>query len=175
MDINVFQTEGSEYYIKISKQKKFFSQSKFGQYICTIEFLNNIYQSILSINCTELELYLLIQKLSELETNIAMGSSNYEMSTSVYFQSTGDFNSYFWFFTTTNIENYPEYPTDEDIMCSLFVYSLYLDKKSLRLYLPMSYSFIDVLIYNIYIILEDLPYLNDMNNDMVQKFIKGEL
>ena len=122
-----------------------------------------------------MELYSCIQKLSELGNNIAMGSSNDDMTTSIEFNSTGDFNSYFWFITTVNIANYPDYPTDEDIMCSFMIYSTYLGQNSLRIYLPITYSFLDILIYNIYLVLEDLPYLDKMNEKMIRDFIKGEI
>lgn len=174
MDNIEFITENSEYKIRITKKKKFFSQSDFGQYNCTIEFYNNINMLILNINCTEFELYTCIQRLSELGTNIIMGTSDEDILSIIEFNSTGDFNNYFWVATTTNLSNYPDYPTDEDIMCCIMIYSTHLGENSLRIYLPMTYSFLDVIVYNIYQVLEDIPYLNNMNDKMIQMIFYGE-
>jgi len=57
----IFSSENNEYKIRLTKQKKFFTQSQFGQYNCTIEFYNSINLLVLKINCTEKELYLCIQ------------------------------------------------------------------------------------------------------------------
>ena len=174
----IFSSENNEYKIRLTKQKKFFTQSQFGQYNCTIEFYNTINLLVLKINCTEKELYLCIQKLSELGTNIMVvgDTEGIELSSVIEFNSTGDLNNYFWYLSTTNITTFPmDYPTDDDIMCSICIFSNKMDQNSLRIFLPMTYSFPDVMIYNIYLVLEDIPYLDELNNQVIKEFIEGEL
>ena len=97
MNENIFYSEDNEYKIRITKKKKFYTQSEFGQYQCTIEFYNNINLPVLIINCTEKELYLCIQRLSELESNIiTLQDRNLELNTIIEFNSTGELDSYFW-------------------------------------------------------------------------------
>lgn len=175
MDENVFYTEDMEYKIRITKKKKFFTHSDFGQYDCTIEFYNSINLPVLVINCNEKELYLAIQRLSEFNSNMLLSCSKDEISTIINFDNTGNMNTFFWYVTTNNIANYPDNPTDEDIILSISIYSSYMGKNALRIYLPMTYSFLDVLIYNIYLILEDLPYLDSLNNACFRAFMRGEL
>ena len=140
-----------------------------------IEFYNNINLPVLIINCTEKELFMCIQRISELSNNIVMGSSDDDMNTTIIFDSTGTFDTFIWFLTTINISNFPEYPVEHDIMCNLLIYSNHLGQNSLRISLPMTYQFFDVLIYNIYVVLEDLPYLDEMNDSIVVEFMKGEI
>lgn len=175
MDINEFYSEDNEYIIRITKSKKFFTQSKYGQYNCTIEFYNNLKLPVLIINCTEKELYMTIQRINELSTNICMNSTNDDMNTTITFESTGNFNSYTWFLTTTNLSGYPEYPIEHDLMLNLLIYSNHMGQNSLRIFLPMTFSFLEVLIYNIYQVLQDLPYFDEMNNYIIQEFMRGEI
>ena len=160
MDRNEFYTEEMEYKIVITKKKKFFSSlSEFGQYNCTIEFYNNLNLPILIVNCTELELYMCIQRLAEFNANIGM--VNDDILSIIEFNSTGIMDNYIFVVATKDINIYPDYPTDQDLI--------------LRLYFEMSYSFLDVLIYNIYLILEDLPYLDAMNDKGFEMIFREEL
>lgn len=174
----IFYSENNEYKIRLTKEKKFFTQSKFGQYNCTIEFYNSINLLVLKINCTEKEIYYCIQKLSELGANIMIigDTEGMELSSIIEFNSTGDFNTYFWYLSTMNISTYPmDSPTDEDIMCCISIFSNNMEKSSLRIFLPMTYYYLDTLIYNIYQILEDIPYLDELNEQMIKEFIEGEI
>ena len=174
MDRNEFYTEEMEYKIVITKKKKFFSSlSEFGQYNCTIEFYNNLNLPILIVNCTELELYMCIQRLAEFNANIGM--VNDDILSIIEFNSTGIMDNYIFVVATKDINIYPDYPTDQDLILSLSIYSSYMNNRALRLYFEMSYSFLDVLIYNIYLILEDLPYLDAMNDKGFEMIFREEL
>lgn len=176
MDSIEFYTENNEYIIRIRKQKKYFSQTKFGQYDCFIEFLNNLKFTVLSIQCTEKELYKCIQQMNEFSENMTMFPEQ-ELCTVIKLSSNGSFKDYFINLSTDNLYNNPkEYPSeDDDMILHILIYEKYIKNQVTRLYLPVTYSFLGVIIYSIYSILEDIPYLNDINNEFIDEFLKGEL
>lgn len=172
MDQVTLYTEDMEYKIIISKAKKFYSQSKFGQYNCTISFYNTLNLPVLVINCSEKELYSCIQVLAQFNANLSVCSSDTELSSFVYFNSSGDFRDYFWMINTINLINYPEYPTEDEIMMSISIFESHMNENVLRLYLPMTYGFLDILIYHIYLVLEDLPYLDEINDECYKEYLE---
>lgn len=175
MDKNVFFSEDREYKIRVSKQLKFYSTSIFGQYNCSIEFLNSMNFPVLQINCTEKELYRTIMRISEFSTNIGMGiTENDNAATTISFESGANMSSFFWYLYTTNLDAFPDYPVEHDINCQLCIYSGDIHGSSLRLFLDFTYQYLDILIYEIYKILEDIPYLDEMNNSIITDFLQGE-
>lgn len=176
MNIIEFMTEDNEFKIRISKTRKFYATSEFGQFNCLIEFLNSMNIPVLQINCTEKELYSAVQKLGEFTTNIAYGLvSDDNVQTSIYFASNPNMESYYWNVYTTNLDTFPDdYPVEQDIMCALTIFSTNLGGSACRLYIELTYQFLESIIYNIYLILEDIPYLDKMNQVIIEEFLRGE-
>lgn len=172
MDQVTLYTEDMEFKIIIDKKKKPFSLSKFGQYNCTISFYNNLELPVLVINCSEKELYSCIQVLAQFNANLSVCSSDTELSSIINFNTSGDFRDYFWMINTINLMNYPEYPTEDEIMMSISIFESHMNENVLRLYLPMTYGFLDILIYHIYLVLEDLPYLDEINEECYKEYLE---
>lgn len=172
---NIFYSEDKEFIIRITKTKKFYTLSQYGQYNCTIEFLNSLKIPVLSINCTEKELLQTVQKLNELNANIIMGETNDEKSTTIIFESTGTFDSYIMTLTTLNLTTYPDYPVEHDLKLELYVYINHRGTREnkLKIVLPMTIQYLEYFIYKIYEVLQDIPYLDEMNNSLISDFMKG--
>lgn len=164
MDLVQFKTEGLEYNVEFRKRRKIFSYSEYGQYICSIIFKNDMDQIVLQIDCTEKEFYDATLSLNYFCMNI--GST---ISDIIHFDSSGDLRQYFWYINF--LDNVPNYPYEEDERMCISIFESINDNNILRLYFEMSYYALENFVYNMFLLVEDLKYLFDMNYNDLLEFI----
>lgn len=148
-------TYNNEYKVVFSKTKKAFSTSEFGQYNCTIEFRNSINNPIVTITTTEKEF---LQTAEEISLFLSSYGSIYDSV--VHF---GDNNNTFWFFFLSYCNMEGEYPTEEDDMVSISLYSNTMNQgNKLRICFNTLSDFLQEFTRCIYQILVDIPYIDNM-------------
>ena len=76
MDTYEFYTENKEFKIRFSKKKRIFSLSENSQYICTMEFVNTIGQTILKLDNTEIDFLRIVEGLNDFLINFGQIISN---------------------------------------------------------------------------------------------------
>lgn len=169
MDITQFYTENNEYLVEISKVKNIISFSEFSNYKCSIKFRDRLNNIVLQIDCSEKELYDVLQKLSDF--TLSAGSC---FSDIIHFSPNSNMDNYFWYIGDLNYSN-PDidnmyktieqmHPTDDDEDDRLFisVYQNTIQGNKLRLYLETTYSFIEVFVNHMYSILSDIEYFEEI-------------
>ena len=149
----MFFSENREYIIEINKEKRFFSYSKYGQYKCNLRFANYIGQIVLDIECNEKQLLDLMCVLDDMNMN----AGGYMLDAIAYLN-----DEYFMY--VAFIEEPVDYPIEEDPKISIQIFQNTINGQVSRLYLEMSLYYLEEFIYNIYQILEDIPYLNEMQH-----------
>lgn len=161
-----FYTQNLEYKIRFKKEKRFYFLSKFSQYKITIEFIDSIEQTILTINTTEKEFVEAIENLSNFIDNYYNNFINsyfIEKDDIINFNNNnGDFSSYFIYLAMKN--PYTDHPSDEDDSVILsFYHSDNKNNNVLRLSLEFNIEFLSqVFTYNMFLLVEDIPYLQEV-------------
>jgi hypothetical protein len=149
-------TPKREYKMVISKRHKLYAQSEFGKYVCTIDFVDNIGRTVISIPCTEKDL---LKAAEEMNMFIDGYGSIYESI--VYF---GYNNINIWFLFLGYIDCVPSeepIPSDTDDSVSLSFYSSdSVSNNKLRLYFDANVAFLEDFIYAIYQVLANIPYID---------------
>lgn len=165
MNFISIKTENNEYNIDLFKRKKSFSfdNNKYSQYICTIRFKDSMNRTILDINCNEKELYDAIQSLNEFYLNLGC-----IVSDNIYFNTNGSMVDFFMFLA---YENYCQFPEEEDIV-SITIFENTIHGCISRLSFFMSYYGLEYIIYNFYLLLEDIPYLDEINNKCLREYME---
>lgn len=165
-----FFTENKEYKIKITKLLKPYCLSKYGQYKITINFIDIMEQIILSINTNEKELFQAILQISGF-----INGSGFTQDDIVYFDNIGDGSSYFIYLSNlTQLNPYYNGPIEDDDVATLSFYHRTQQGNALKLYLETSFYYLEEFIYNMYQIIEDIPYLREMSDSYFFDFINGE-
>ena len=174
MNIIEFYTQNLEYKIRFKKEKRFYFLSKFSQYKITIEFINSIDQTILSINTTEKEFVEAIENLSNFVNNYYNNFINNQFTEKddiVNFNNNGDFSSYFIYLAMKN--PLIDYPSDEDDTVILsFYHSDNKNNNALRLVIEFNIEFLlQIFIYNMFLLVEDIPYLQEIIDTNLNEYI----
>lgn len=159
MDNYEFFTENQEFKIRLSKRKRLISYTNYSNYTCTIEFLNNLNQTILKIENTELDYFRFIEGLNDFICNFGN-----IISDNLYFTHT-DISSFFLFIS---IEDYSTGPSEFDDNLYLAIYEESIYGTKLRLNLNTTISWIEEFIYSLFQIIEDLPYLNELSTTALE-------
>lgn len=162
MDNYEFFTENQEFKIRLSKRKRLISYTSYSNYTCTIEFLNNLNQTILKIENTELDYFRFIEGLNDFICNFGN-----IISDNLYFTHT-DISSFFLFIS---IEDYSIGPSEFDDNLYLAIYEESIYGTRLRLNLNTTISWIEEFIYSLFQIIEDLPYLNELSTTTALEFL----
>lgn len=166
MDEVIFRAENNEYIIRLDKKKRLFGYSKYGQYICTIDFIDSMYRTVLSLQCTEKTYYTIIQNLNQFLMNEFGVESDI-----IHFDYNGsDAIKYFMYI----FDNNPDFDPDFDMMhtLGLCIYEESAKGNVLRLALNMRYDYLEEFIFNLYQLIEDIPYLNEMASDAFIDFLE---
>ena len=156
-----FTLEDNSYHIEISKEPNPNSLSKYSQYICHIKFLNSINYPVQDIVTNEKGLLDFIVTLAEL-------------------QYTGDYYDNIVYFnpnTFIYIAILPPYldtsPTDEDDDKVHFqVFQDTYQGRKVTIIFKLSFIEIEDIIYHISKILEDIPYISEIDHTNILADIK---
>lgn len=151
MDRYVFPLGDDKYTIELTKEKRVFGYSNFGQYICKIRFLDNIGLPQLEIKGTEKEFYSLMNTLNDFNNN---PYDYYDMIT--YFSSGDTFM--FMYIAVPQCNS----PSDEDDKITMQVYEDTFYGRIFRLYIELNFYYLENFIFGLYSLLEDIDYLADM-------------
>ena len=158
-----FFTENHEFKIVLTKRQKVYSSAIFAKYICNIKFINSIGFEVLNIQCSEKEILNLIQTLYEFNINIGG-----ILSDGVNFDSS---NICYYLYLSIIDNNSYEYDYYKDKV-SISIYEIDNIKGNiLRLYNEVSFSYIEELIYYLYTLISDIPYLDKMTIESLNEFI----
>lgn len=160
MDYISFYTENREYIVEIYKIKKFFSYSEFGKYECHIRFKDYIGNIVLDIPCVEKQLVSFMDSLFDFNMNYGN-----ILSDIIHFEQ----SNYFVYLSSS--EEIPDYPVEEDpvVYFQFFESSIYGNAS--RLFISMSFCALEDFIMNIFKVVEDIPYLHDMQFSTMLDFI----
>lgn len=158
-----FYTSNKEYKIVLTKQQRFFGYSQYGQYLCSITFYNSIGLEVAKINTNEKEILSAIGSIYEFELNYG----GCMLSDIIYFDNNQTEN-YFISFDVL----FKEYPAEEELVCiCIYLSTIYGNK--LKLSFNVYLDWLNEFIYNLYLLLEDLPYLKEMMDSDIKEFING--
>lgn len=167
MDNIEFITENNEFKIRLSKTKKYFNFSPFSNYNCKIEFIDSLNNVVLSMNSTEKEILKAIESLYSMINNFGN-----ILSDKIYFGYSDDCSEYFLYISIANI--YSEGPLEDDDKFQLMFYHSSQQGNALKVFFECSLLYLDNFIYNLYLLLEDIPYLNEMVASSFLEFIGEE-
>lgn len=160
MDVISLYTENKEYLVIISMTPRYFSYNKFGQYECHIRFMNalNIGQCVFDIECTEKQLYDFMNTMNDIDMNIG---SIY--SARCYFGNN--------IICDLMSSECLDYPTEDDPYIMLQFYEETFYGRVARIYLKTGFYWLEEFMYDIYLIMEDLPYLAEMGYSSILEFM----
>ena len=158
-----FYTPNKEYRIILTKQPRYFGYSEYGQYLCSITFYNSIGLEVLKINTNEKEILKAISSLYEFELNYG----GCMISDIIYFDNNQNEN---YFVTIDAI--FQDYPVEEELVV-LCVYLSTIQGNRLKLSVNINLYELNELIYKLYSLIEDIPYLPSMMEDDMEEFIRG--
>ena len=149
-------TPRREYKIVISKRPKQYAQSEFGKYACSLDFVDNIGRTVVSIPCTEKDL---LKAAEEMNMFIDGYGTIYE---SIVYFGYNSINTWFLFlgYIDCLTNNQEPTPSDTDDTVSLSFYSSENNSNKLRIYFEANISFLEDFIYAIYQILANIPYID---------------
>lgn len=164
-----FITQNQDYIIELYKEPVLFSfdNSLYSNYNCHIRFLNNINQVLLDLVFTEKEYLNFINELNDFNINIGNVLDNM-----IHLSTKADFNNYFIFLMVDN-GDLKDNPVEEDFMISIQIFESGLQGNKTRLYFELSYFFLEELAYLMYLEIEDIPYIQDMQSSMLSEFISN--
>lgn len=169
MDKFRIQLSSKLYHIEFEKVKKKYSFKDNSQYITYIRFINSINIPVLVIESSELEFYSAIQTLDYL--NMSMGM---EYGDVVYFTASSKAEYYM----TVNIKDtYNTIPSDDD-PTELLLYINIIEKTIYGqrdiLYTEISYDDLTEIVYGMYRVIEDVPYLDTLQFEFIRDFMEGQ-
>ena len=162
MDTYEFYTENKEFKIRFTKKKRMFSLSENSQYICTIEFLNTLNQPVLKLDNTEIDYLRIIEGLNDFLCNFGQ-----IISTNLYFTTTSTGANYF-----LNIAiNSATGPSEDDDSVWIGIFEESIQGTRLRISLNTTTFWIEELIYSMFQIIDDIPYLNRLATTTALEFL----
>ncbi|MBR6289265.1 MAG: hypothetical protein IKR19_08020 [Acholeplasmatales bacterium] len=158
MDVIRFNTENNEFVIELSKEKRYFGYSEFGNYICHIKFMDLLNTVILDVITNETQLMNLMNTLYNDEVLFEGLYFNIEFNQSIYLMIMAS--------------DSPLCPSEEDPT----LYFQFFQKDPIygntsRLYLPISLDFKDTLIFNIYNLLQDIPNFEELKYKEFKEYL----
>lgn len=163
-DIIEFYTFNREFKIRLSKELRSFSLSKFQQYKITIDFLNSLNQSIYTINTTELEYLDLILSLNYFSNSCY---NEYKSDTIIRLNTQDNYSNSFIYISLVNPVQ--EFPMELDDVISLQFFNSTNQGNKLKIYLEYTIDSLEELAYNLYLLIEDIPYLDELNEYNIRK------
>ena len=165
MDYIKIRLSNNQYYLQFRRVKKPISFTPDSDYILYIEFLNDLNQVILSIQCSELEYYKAIESLNFLNQEFFN-----EYGDNLHFESTS-LGSYY---ITIEIKDpsilssdkldLPYLDIDKEFLYYLLVIQNTEQGTITRLYTEISLSDIENIAYNMFNLISDLPYLDNIRH-----------
>ena len=165
--LNRMNTPNNEFIIEFYRERKVLSFDKYSMYSCHIDFYNNINQKILSLICSESELFNSIQEINAFITNF------YEIyDTIVHFGNNENMVSHFIHIGIKYPYNNSPIEDDDTIVISIYQTNI-LNKNNLRLFFEADSLFLENMMYNMFQLLEDLPYLDKIINTSVEDYINS--
>jgi hypothetical protein len=162
VDIYEFFTENNEYKIRLSKKKRLISYTQYSQYTCSIEFLDNLNNTLIKIDNTELDYFRFIEGLNDFLCNFGQ-----IISDNLYFSPASSGASFFFYIAIADSTGPSEF--DDNVYLALYEQSIYGSK--LRLNLNTTVSWIEEFIYSLFQIIEDIPYLNELSTTTALEFL----
>lgn len=164
MDYVLFGLNNNSYIIEITKSLKAFTYTDYGKYDIHITFYDFIRNPIFDILTTEKNLLNFMGILSDIN------NFNYvEHFCNVIFNSE-------IFCLVTNSNEYREYPTENEEVISLQFFRDSINGRCSRINISLDLDGLDTLIYYIYQILQDIPYLESVELDLINEFMhEGEV
>ena len=162
MDLYEFYTENNEYKIRLSKRKRKISYTENSQYICTIEFINSIGQTIVKIDNTEIDFLKIVEGLNDFLCNLGQIISN-----NLYFTTTANNASYFLFISIRDATG----PSEDDDYVYLGLYEESIYGTKLRISIDTTTFWVEEFIYSMFQILEDIPYLSRLTTTTALEFL----
>ncbi len=168
MDSIEFFTENREYKIRITKTLRHYHMSKYGQYKITMDFIDVMGQTVLSINTTEKEFYHALSEFSAF--TVDCGSIQDDI---ISFDNAGDGTGYFIYLAIAH----PNYtgPMEDDDVAGMCFYHSSQQGNVLRLYLESSFYFLEDMAFKMYQVIEDIPYLNEISDSTLLEFLDYEI
>jgi hypothetical protein len=152
-----FYTKDNRYKIIITKTKKVYSVSKYTQYNINISFYDDMDNIVDSINTSEYNILSIINELQYFYTNIEEMIISFDRE-ALY--------SHYFIIASMN-EDYNIYDS-----ASISLYKQSIDGNALTLYFEFPIIELKDLINILYSILKDIEYMNEMNNEVMNNFIK---
>lgn len=164
MDYYQLSTENNEFKIVLSKQKRVYSFTENSQYVCIIDFQNTIGQSLIKIEASELDYFRFLEGLNDFVTNFGN-----IVSDNLYFSPNSRGLTYFFYISLANIE--PTYPAEDDDKIYLALYESSIQGTVLRINLETDIFWIEELIYALFQIIDDIPYLQRLSATTALEYI----
>lgn len=162
MDRYEFYTENREFKIRFSKKKRLYSLSENSQYVCTIELINSINQTILKIDNTEIDFLRVVEGLNDFLCNFGQIVSN-----NLNFTTTETGAQYFLNIAVKDSTG----PTEDDDIVYLNLFEEGFQGTRLRISLETTTFWIEELIYSMFQIIDDIPYLNRLVTTTALEFL----
>ena len=149
MDLIKFNTENNEFIIELSKEKRYFGYSEFGNYICHFKFMDLLGVCVLDIVTNEAKLMEFMNILYSDEVLLS----------GLYY--TVEFNQNMFMSIMTSES--PLCPCEDDPQIYFQVFQRdAINGNVSRLFLSTSLIYKDELVYNIYQLLQDIPNFNEL-------------
>lgn len=145
-----FQLEDSSYIVELSKEPRQFGYSEFGQYICHMKFLDRLGISQVVINGNEKQFTSFMNILND-----------FNMFPDEYYNCIAYFdigNVFAWI----SSNHLTMGPSEEDEKLFIQFFQDTIQGRTSLIYLEFNVYELENLIYNLYTLLEDIPYLKDI-------------
>lgn len=154
----------NKFILDIQKYKRQFILNNFGQYNIVMIFKDIVTQiELIRIDCTEKDFFNMIQSLNYFCCQL--GSI---LSDNIYFNSCS--KSPYFLYVYTLDECLKDFPDDEEPRAGICIYQGNENNKGsiCRLYFDITYYNLEELIYQLYTVVEDIPYLEDINKSFLE-------
>lgn len=164
MDYFEIFTENNEFKVVLRKRPRTFCKSEYSNYICSLEFVNSIGQSVVKIEGTELSFLRFVEGLNDFTTNFGQIISN-----NLNFPESGADGVSYFFYISINPE--VDYPAEDDDKIYLVLFESSIYGQVLRLSLETTIFWVEEFIFAIFQILEDIPYLINLVESTALEYI----
>lgn len=178
MDSIKIRLSNLQYYLEFKKVKKPISFLPNSDYILYINFINDINQPILSIQSSESEYMRMIQSLDYLNMEIFNiygdcfyfeSSSNKSYSITIEVKDPDTFK---------DNPGYDENPATISTSIIYYIFIIEYDRvtgQSInRLYTEINLLDLENIIYSMYQVIEDIPYLDNLHFNFIRDMMEGE-
>ena len=152
MDIVKFSLEDNSYDIELKKIPRTFGYSIYGNYICTLSFLDKLGIPQVIVKGNEKQFYEFMNILND------YNSEYMSYNDCITYFTAGETQMMIYVSTSQAYQ----YPTEEDDKLFLHIFEDSFQGRTSLLFLEFNFYFLEDLIYHIYQLLEDIPYLRDI-------------